>query len=270
LKWPLKRIAGWLTLLRQVQWVARLTPRKSWYRAALVACKIQGILVSWFGGNRLLTEAVMLDHWLVELTRIAPFPIPWTITGAEVIGADPTRPILYCWIHEPLAEFPLRPLLERGFAEPVVVADPGRITANGQLLVAGMPQRLTTITANLHALARVRKYLQEGVPVACLADAKMGGPLYSLALRLVGRIGARVIFLWAKRRADGTIDVTFAHAPRPYCETKEAVQENLAYLHEAQTRMLKSLGQQPQLLQPQLESDFLSERGQRFSQRKTR
>jgi hypothetical protein len=259
LKGPLKRVAAWLTLRRQAHWVARLTPRKSWYDAALVACKIQGILVGWFGGNRVLTEVIMLDHWLVELTRIGPFPIPWTVTGAEVIEADPARPILYCWIHEPLAEFPLRPILERGYAEPVVVADPGRVTANGQLLVAGMQQRLPTIMANLHALARVRNCLQEGVPVACLADAKIGGPLYSLALRLVGRIGARVIFLWAKRRPDGTIDVTFTHAPRPYCENKEAVHENLVFLREAQTKMMKELGIEPQLIKARSEDDVLTE-----------
>jgi hypothetical protein len=260
LKGPLKRIAGWLTLHRQAQWVARLTPRKHWYRTALAACRLQGILSSWFGGNRILTEAVMLDNWLVELTRIGPFSIPWTITGTDIIEADPARAILYCWIHEPLAEFPLCPLLERGYAEPVVVADPGRITYGGQLLVAGLERRLNTITANLHALSRVRHCLQEGTPVACLADAQMGGPLFPLALQLVGRIGARVVFLWARRRPNGTIDVTFVNPPRPHCESKEAVQENLAFLRAAQTRMLNSLGLQPQPHQVQPEDNVLAER----------
>ena len=260
MKGPLKRVVGWLTLRRQAQWVARLAPRKSWYDAALVACKLQGILSSWFGGNRILTEAVMLDHWLVELTRIGPFPIPWTITGTDVIEADPGKAILYCWIHEPLAEFPLCPLLERGYAEPVVVADTGRITYSGQLLVAGLERRLNTITANLHALSRVRHCLEEGTPVVCLADAQMGGPLFPLALQLVGRMGARVVFQWARRSPSGTIDVTFGNAPRPYCENKEAVQENLAFLRDEQTRMMNSLGLQPQLHQPQPESNIVAER----------
>lgn len=260
MKGPLKRVAGWLTLHRQAQLVARLAPRKSWYDAALVACKLQGILSNWFGGSRVLTEAVMLDNWLVELTRIGHFPIPWTLTGTDVIETDPGKAILFCWIHEPLAEFPLRPYLELGYSEPVIVADPGRITFGDQLLVAGMKRRLNTITANLHALSRVKNCLQEGVPVVCLADAQIGGPLFPLALQLAGRIGARVVFQWARRRPDGTIDVTFIRAPHPYCESREAVQENLAFLREAQTRMLNELGLQPELLQPRPESDILAER----------
>jgi hypothetical protein len=195
------------------------------------------------GGNRVLTEAVMLDNWLVELTRIGPFPIPWTISGTEVIeAADPETGSLHCWIHEPLAEFPLRAYLELGYPEPMVVADPGRIIHQDQMMVTGMERRVTAITADRHALARARRSLQEGMHVVCLADARMGGLLYPLALQLAGRVGARVVFQWAKRRQDGTIDVTFMNAPRPHCETAEAVQENIAFLREAQRRALVQLG----------------------------
>jgi hypothetical protein len=213
------------------------------------------------GGNRLLTEVVMLDHWLIELTRVGPFPIPWTISGTEFIEAgDPAIGKLYCWIHEPLAEFPLRPYLERGYPEPMVVADPGRID-DGHLMAAGMERRLTAITADRYALARARRSLQEGVPVVCLADAKMGGQLYPLVLQLAGRVGARVLFQWARRRPDGTIEVTFINAPHPYCETREAVRENLAFLQKAQRRTLGELGLQPPLFEAGPEGDIFAEGG---------
>jgi hypothetical protein len=61
-------------------------------------------------------------------------------------------------------------------------------------------------------------------------------------LQLAGRVGARVVFQWAKRRPDGTIEVTFMNAPRPYCETGEAVRENLAFLRAAQQRAFAALG----------------------------
>jgi hypothetical protein len=195
------------------------------------------------GGNRRTTEEVMLDHWLWELTTLGPYPIPWTLTGAEVIeAADPQIGTVYCWIHEPLAEFPLRPYLERGYPdEAIIVADPGRIV-DGQVLVAGLGKRFTAIPADRYALGGARRSLQNGVPVVCLADAQIGGKLYPFVLQLAERVGARVVFQWAKRRPDGTIDVTFIHAPQPYCQDDEAVHENLEFLREAQRRALIQLG----------------------------
>jgi hypothetical protein len=149
---------------------------------------------------------------------------------------------VYCWIHEPLTEFPLRTYLEQGHREPMVVADRGRIIGVDQLMVAGLAKCVTAIPANRYALGRAQRSLREGLPVVCLADAQLGGTLYPLVLQLAGRVGARVVFQWAKRRPDGTIEVTFMNAPRPYCETAEAVHENLAFLRAAQQSALAALG----------------------------
>jgi hypothetical protein len=247
IKKPLRWLASLLHLRRQVRFVAWFVPNRYWYRAALAGCRLQGALNGALGGNRALTEAVMLDHWLWELTAVGPFPIPWTVTGTEIIeSADPQIGTVYCWIHEPLAEFPLRPYLEKGYREPMVVADHGRIIGDDQLLVAGLKRRVTAIPANRYALGRTRRALQEGTPVVCLADAQIGGALYPFVLQLAGRVGARVVFQWAKRRPDGTIEVTFATPPRSICDTEEAVQENLAFLRAAQQRALAALGLPPQ------------------------
>ena len=239
----LRWLASLLNLRRRVRFVAWVLPNRYWYRAALALCRLQGSLNGMLGGNWILTEAVMLDHWLWELTAIGPFPIPWTLTGTEIIElADTQIGTVYCWIHESLAEFPLRPYLERGYPEPVVVADHGRIIGVDQLMVAGLNRRVTAIPANRYALSRAKRSLMDGVPVVCLADAQMGGALYPLVLQLAGRVGARVVFQWARRRPDGTIEVTFASPPRSKCDTAEAVQENLAFLRAAQQRALAGLG----------------------------
>jgi hypothetical protein len=240
---PLRWLASWFNLRRQVRLVTFFLPSRFWYRAALTICQLQGALKGLLGGNRILTEAVMLDHWLWELTVVGPFPIPWTLTGAEVIAAaDKKIGSIHCWIHEPLVEFPLRPYVEGGYPDLTVVADQGRIVGSDQLLVAGLQKRLTAIPANRYALGRARRTLQEGMPIVCLADTHMSGPLIPLVLQLAGRVGARVIFQWAVRLPDGTIEVTFTTAPRPYCENEEAVQENLAFLRAAQQRALARLG----------------------------
>lgn len=243
MKKRLRRLASLLNLQRQVRFVTWVLPNRFWYRAALAMCRLHGALNGALGGNRVLTEAVMLDHWLRELTAIGPFRIPWTVTGTEIIdSADPQIGTLYCWIHEPLAEFPLRPYLERGYRHPMVVADRGRIIGEDQLMVAGLGNRVTAFPANRYALGRAQRSLRQGVPVVCLADAQFGGPLYPLVLQLAGRVGARVVFQWAKRRLDGTIEVTFANPPHSKCDTEEAVCENLAFLRAAQRRALAALG----------------------------
>ncbi len=243
----MKRLLRWLASLlhlrRRVRFVAWVLPNRYWYRAALAMSRLQGVLNGLLGGNRVLTEAVMLDHWLWELTAVGPFPIPWTLNGVDVMeGADSRVGTVYCWIHEPLVEFPMRPFIERGNSKAIVVAHRGRIVDGDRYMVFGLKGRLMAIPADRYALGRAKRLLAEGTSVVCLADEYLGGPLLPFVLQLAGRVGARVVFQWAKRRPDGTIEVTIVNAPRPYCETPEAVRENLAFLRAAQQRALAALG----------------------------
>ena len=239
---PLRWLASLLQLRRQVRFVAWVLPNRYWYRAALAMCRLQGALNGALGGNRALTEAVMLDHWLWELTAIGPFPVPYLLNRIDALeAADPRIGTLHCWIHEPLVEFLLRPLVEQGYPEPTVVADPGRMVGD-RFMVPGTSKRLMAIPAEKSALRQARRLLLDGISVVCLADARLGGPLQPVVLRLASRVGARVVFQWAVRRPDGVIEVTFRNAPHPYCETDDAVRENLAFLREAQRRALATLG----------------------------
>ncbi|MGH9595728.1 MAG: hypothetical protein ACRD3K_02915 [Edaphobacter sp.] len=204
-------------------------------------------MVGLLGGNRKLTEAVMLDHWLFALTVVGAFPIPYVLNGLDIIQAgDAKIGTLYCWIHEPLVEFPVRPLVELGRLKMAVVADPGRIVDGDRFVVAGTSIRVMAIPNVHYVLGRVKRALLNGVSVECLINEYMAGPIYPQVLRLVGRIGARVVFVSALRRPDDTIEVTLMKAPRPNCETEEAVQENLVCLRAAEERMLRDLGLQDQ------------------------
>jgi hypothetical protein len=242
MKGPLPWLASLLHLRRQVQFVAWALPNRHWYRAALAMCRLQGAINGALGGNRVLTEAVMLDNWLSELTEIGSFPIPYILNRIDDLEAgDPRIGTLHCWIHEPLVEFLMRPLLEQGYSEPIVVADPGRIIDGDRIMVPGTAKRLMAIPAEKSALRQARRLLLDGISVICLADEYLGGPLQPVVLRLAGRVGARVVFQWAVRRPDGVIEVTFRNAPHPYCETDDAVRENLAFLQEAQQRAFRTL-----------------------------
>ena len=238
----LRWLASLLPLQRQAHFVAWLLPNRYWYRGALAICRFQGWLNGLLGGNRVLTEAVMLDHWLWELTAIGQFPIPWVLKGEDVVAAaDSKIGTVYCWIHEPLVDFPMRPLAELGQKEGVVIADRGRIV-DGRYPIVGLAKGVPAIPVDGFTLVRAIRSLMDGLPVVCLADEYLGGPLQPFVLQLAGRAGARVVFQWAIMRPDGTIEVTFVNAPRPYCETTDAIHENLSFLRVAQVRMLSQLG----------------------------
>ncbi len=91
----------------------------------------------------------------------------------------------------------------------------------------------------------MRTLLLEGTSVACLADREFNGEFSANPLRLAGRMHVPVILIRTELGDDGVVDVTFQAAPHPYCETEEAIAENMAALRSANDRVLQSLGVTP-------------------------
>jgi len=243
----LKGFARWMPLHRQVRITAWFVPQRHWYKAAIYASRLHaGLTSKLLGGNRALTEAVMLDNWLRELTFLGPYPIPWRdAQTAALRHGNPEKGVLYCWTHLPLSNLPLRAGIDMGHEPPLVIADPGQIVEEDRLLVPGLAKRYTAIAVSPNVLMRIRTVLRDGGAVACLADAEMGGPLSSHILRLAGRVGVRVIFQWAERQPDGMIDIYFVEAPRPYCKTEEDIEVNMEFLRRERRRILDGLGFPP-------------------------
>jgi hypothetical protein len=241
----LKTLSSWITLRRQVRIVARFVPNRRWYRAAVCISRLHARLAGAMGGNRVLTEAVVLDGWLRELTFLGAYPIPWRLAKGDGIGSgDPQRGILYCWTHMPLCSMPLHAWVEMGYEPPPVVADPGHIVGDNEFMVPGQTKRAQAIPTTLHVLMRIRTVLREGGAVACFADAEIGGPMSSYALRIARQTGARVVFQWAERRPDGVIDIYIINAPRPLNESEEDIEVNMEFLRVEKRRILGSLGLQ--------------------------
>jgi hypothetical protein len=175
-----------------------------------------------FGGNRALTEAMMRDHWLRELTFHGAFPVPWRLQGRDVLDRYCVPgPVLYCTTHIPLGEVPLRVVIELGYPTPLPFADPGRIVGQDQYVVAGLAGSIPALPVSGYSLARMRTLLREGRSVVFLADSEFGGELSANPLRLAARLGIPVIFAWAELAADD---------------------ENLQLLREITDRLLHQLG----------------------------
>lgn len=241
----LKNVFGWFPLRGRARIVARLVPARYWYRTALWASRTQGRITGWMGGNRFLTEALMLDHWLQELTLCGEFPIPWRPAKIDALERAQRRTgVLYCSTHLPLLDLPFRLQCEMGFRSPWAIAEIGRIIDAG-FIIPGLLSRLRTIPADQYALVKLRSVLRAGESVACMVDAELGSPLSSRTMKVAGKVGAHVIFFWAERQTDGFIDIWFIDAPRPHCESEEAIEENLEALRAINQRILGPLGVRP-------------------------
>ncbi len=233
-----------LPLSRQAQITAKVLPSRYWYRFALFASRLQGRLAAFRGGNGPLTEAVMLDHWLRELTFFGgPYPIPWSLAQPDV-AHPPQRGknIFYCWTHVPLSDVALRALVELGHKIDLTVAHPGRIVNGEEYIVPGLAMRLKTLSANGRVLARFRTALKQGLSVASLADAEMFGPISPQMLYVAGMVGAFVVFFWAERQPDGSILVDIQPAPYPLCKNDKEVEENLEFLRKMNRKAFADVG----------------------------
>ncbi len=223
--------------------MARFVPARYWYRAAVSISRLHARLTGAIGGNRALTEAIVLDSWLRELTFSGAYPIPWRAAKLDGLEkGDPERGVLYCWTHLPLFSMPLYAAIELGCEMPMIVADPGNIQGESDFIVPGQAKRVRAIPASLHVLMRIQTVLQEGGAVACLADAELGGPVSSNVLRIAGQTGARVVFQWAERQPDGMMNIYIINAPRPLNESEEDIAVNLEFLRVENRRILDSLG----------------------------
>jgi hypothetical protein len=241
--WILKTLGSLIALRRRARIVALLVPKRYWYRTAVGVSRLHARLTGVAGGNRALTEAILLDNWLQELTFSGSYPIPWR--AAKIDGLkreDSTRGVLYCWTHLPLFSMPLHASIEMGYPTPLIVADPGNIFGEGEFMVPGQTKRAKAIPASLHVLMRVRTILNEGGAVAYLADAELGGPISSNILRIAAQTGSRLVFQWAERQPNGVIDIYFIDPPRPRNESEEDIELNLEFLRVENRRILSSLG----------------------------
>lgn len=234
-----------LPVSRQAQLAASLLPASMHFRFAIAASRYHGRLTRALGGNGALTEALMRDHWLRELTLQGAFPVPWRMHGRDVLDRYAVPgPVVYCSTHIPLNDMPLRSLVESGYPPFAALADPGRIV-DGRYLITGMAQRVPAIPVSSYVLTRMRSLLQQGMSVACLADREFNGEFSANPLHLAGRMHVPLILIRTQLGEDGVVDVTFEAAPHPYCETDEAIAENMAALRSANDRVLQSLGVTP-------------------------
>jgi hypothetical protein len=242
----LKKFVGRMPFKRQVRMVARVVPARFRFRTALRVSRLHGRLTVMRGGNRVFTEALMLDLWLRELTFSGPYPIPMRVVGGELLKTlGDGRGTLFCWTHLPLIELTLQPLMREGYS-PMVLADSGMMVEGNQLLIPGLEQRTGAILNDAGGLLRIRTTLRGGGTVSCLLDPMIAGPISPLILQLACRLGTRIILNWAELTERDEVQVTYMELPSASGDGEASIDELLDYIRMRNHQQLEAMGIVPE------------------------
>lgn len=229
--------------------VCSLLPPRLWFSAAL---RLTGALTPLNGLRRkprrdyALNRAWMLNRFLRLLTESGhSFPIPYTIEGQEALrqmGAEPG--LLYCTGHLPLINLVAASVDDLGL--PVPASIQARCPPNGKAGIFGHSHAFSDcITVNHLSLIKARQALATGT-LLTMIDTAPGSPYSKNLLRLLPRIGARMMLVFTELHATGSITVSFVAAPYPFCRTEEEIDANL----EALDKHLKRIRREEEPVRP--------------------
>lgn len=241
----MKRLARVVSLERRARLVAAILPARYWFSAAILLSRWQAMVSSAFVKSRPgISQAYLREHWLVELSRIGPFPIPIQVSGAELLKpSDSDRAgVVLCGTHVPLLLVMLRGAILSGYKPDLVVADPDGIRLeNKQFQPTGLSEGIPAVESGSNGLLRIRTVLRKKGLVACTLDREAGGETYPDLLILAGRLGARAVTFRAALAPDGIVYISFQNTLHPFCENSEAIKANLKVIREDERRVLASL-----------------------------
>lgn len=241
----MKAVAKVVSIERRARLLSSLLPPEDWFRAAILMSRWQAQVSSliWRRG-RGVSEAYLRDNWLTEFSRLGEFPIPVRVTGAELLAStDADRGgVVLCSTHVPLLLVVMRVMVLTGHKPDVVVVDPDNMrVGNTALQPAGLMEGVAAASPGPKGLLRIRTVLRNRGLVACTLDRQAGGPSHPDLLVLAGRLGARTVTFWTELGPDGVVIVAFKNAVHPYCDSVQAIEENIEAMLDDERRLLAKL-----------------------------
>ena len=244
-RFVLKLLARSISMERRSRLLAAIVPPRHRFHAAVLMSRWHARVSSAFGNGRCgVTEAYLREHWLIELSRLGPFPVPMRVSGAELLGptASDRGGVILCGTHVPLLRVMLRAAIVSGHKPELIVAKPDNITlANNGLQPTGLSEGVSAVPPGPGGLLRIRTVLRKNGLVACTLDGQAGGATHPDLLVLAGRLGARIVTHRTVLTPAGIVCVSFQNAVHPYCNTSEAIEANMKAIQEDERHLLAEL-----------------------------
>lgn len=232
--------------------IALLLPERLWYPAVLRVSRILAFFLRWLiactSYRRDCRKSILAGwllagflHRLVALRR--PFPIPIRVQGTEVIRQAAANPhgVALCSVHLPLVDLGLRSLVDMNLCPDAVLSIQPE-TKDAKFPIWGLDRGLPVLLpSDPLVLLKVRNILRRGGSVAALVDAVLGQSRFRTnLLRLVGRVGAQLVFIVSELLPDGDILLEYFAPPDPFCTSDESIFSNLDALQARVDRLLRS------------------------------
>jgi hypothetical protein len=241
----LKLLARAVSLKSRVRLFAAIVPPQHWFQGAILMSRWHARVTSALNRSRRgISEAYLRENWLVELSRLGPFPVPMRVSGAELLdsAASDRGGRVLCGTHLPLLMVMLRAAILSGHKPELAVADPSNIRPEVcGLQPTGLSEGVPAAPPGPIGLLRIRTILRNNGLVACTLDRHAGGPSHPDLLVLAGRLGARIITYRTELASDGVVSVSFDNAVHPYCHSYAAIEANIQTIQEEERRLLASL-----------------------------
>lgn len=241
----MKRLAKAFSMQRRARVVAAIVPRRHWFRVAVLMSRWHARITCTFRRNRRgISEAYLREDWLIELSRLGPFPVPIRIHGAELLKptASDHAGVVMCGTHVPLIMVVMRATILAGCKPELVVADPDNMALeNGMLYPTGLREGVPTAHPGPAGLLRIKTILRKRGLVVSTLDGHAGGPSRPDLLVLAGRLGARVVIYRPELAPDGVVDVSFHNAVHPFCDSDEAIEANMQAIRQEERELLAQL-----------------------------
>ncbi|WP_446744555.1 hypothetical protein [Silvibacterium acidisoli] len=233
-----------MPLSRRVRILTFFIPRAWWFRTSVILASGQTRLTRLLGRrDAYLQDSLLLDYWLVQLTNVGPFPIPYEVIGARHLYHRPgdKNGLVYVGVHLPCYTVAIRSLEDLQAKPNLAIAAAVSIGSDGCYPLVGLKERLPAVEPGAAAFMRTKRELKANGAVVSMLDGHIGMPLTHQLLQLAGKIGARVIAFWTEFSADGTIRIVFSDPPYPVCDTDEKVKANMDAIHIERERILTSI-----------------------------
>ncbi len=213
--------------------IAFCFPVEKWYAVVLFISKISRFKLTHIVIKKYplgLIKAFDVNTLLSLLTRKGRyFPIPYRIRGLDLL--DHNNGLVLCTVHIPLIKVAICGLIENEFkVDAVIVGEP---IPGGKMSVWGITHKIPILLRNLHVLLKAKNLLQKNESVLLMVDQGAFGSYSPNILKLCGKLGSKLVFLFAELQVDGTVETYVTEAPFPYCKNSNEIEENLKYLKQA-------------------------------------
>jgi hypothetical protein len=177
-----------------------------------------------------------INSLLGFLTRCSrPFPVPYQLIGLDQLSHE--SGMVLCTVHLPLIKVTLRGIMDSNIKiDWAIVAVPSK---DMKMAVWGITEKIPVLLRSPSVLLKAKTRLLQNESIVLMIDNPSTGVYSKNILLLCNKVHAKLVFFFAEYTPGGLIEARIFEAPHPYCDSMEAIDENLKFLRQKSEEILE-------------------------------